>query len=142
MAAETMPPGFDSRRLVERFYGDVWNRADENAAREILNADIEFRGSIGDALRGLEGFLAYVRRIHSAFAGYRCRIDDLITAGERAAARMTFAGTHQGSLFGETPTRKSVSWAGAAFFTIDGHRISRVWVLGDTESLKRQIGLL
>ena len=136
------PPSDHSTRLIERFYADIWNRADEKTAREILSPDLEFRGSIGDALRGLDSFLPYVGKIRGAFAEYHCRIDDLIAAGGRVAARMTFAGIHRGSLFGEAPTLKPVSWAGAAFFTIEGNRITRVWVLGDTESLKRQLGLI
>jgi hypothetical protein len=35
------------QRLVERFYFDVWNRADEEAVRLILAADFRFRGSLG-----------------------------------------------------------------------------------------------
>ncbi|HEY7764382.1 MAG TPA: ester cyclase [Aestuariivirgaceae bacterium] len=137
-----MHPHGEGAHLVERFYADIWNRADETAARAILAPDLEFRGSIGDALRGLDGFLAYVRKIHGAFADYRCRIDDIIAAEKRVAARMTFAGIHRAPLFGEAPTLKPVSWPGAAFFTIEGSRIARVWVLGDTESLKRQLGLI
>jgi predicted ester cyclase len=132
----------DSRHLVERFYEDVWNRADEMLARDILSPDLEFRGSIGEEWRGAEDFIQYMRKILSVFANYHCRIDDLIAAGDRAAAQMIFAGVHRGSLWGEAPTGKPISWAGAAFFTTGGGQIRRIWVLGDTESLKRAMGLL
>jgi hypothetical protein len=36
-----------TKTLVERFYYQVWNRANENAAREILHAEFRFRGSLG-----------------------------------------------------------------------------------------------
>lgn len=132
----------ESRCLIERFYNDVWNRADEAAAHAILNPDLEFRGSIGETRRGIGEFIQYMRKIHGVFADYHCRIDDLIAAGDRAAARMMFTGFHRGSLWGEAPTGKPISWAGAAFFTTGGGQIRRIWVLGDTERLKRALGLL
>lgn len=132
----------ESRWLVERFYNVVWNGADETVAREILSPDLEFRASIGEERRGVEDFIQYVRKIHAAFANYDCRIDDLIVAGDRAAAQMMFTGVHRGSLWGEAPSGKSIGWAGAAFFTTGGGQIRRIWVLGDTESLKRAAGLL
>jgi predicted ester cyclase len=132
----------DSRRLVERFYNDMWNHADEQVARAILSPTLAFRGSIGELRQGAEGFILYMRKIHAAFAQYHCRIDDLIAAEDRAAAQMTFTGIHSGSLWGEVPTGKPIGWAGAAFFTTGGGKIHRIWVLGDTENLKRALGVL
>jgi steroid delta-isomerase-like uncharacterized protein len=128
-----------SAQLVRRFYVEVWNHADEALAREILAADLYFRGSIGEEHQGAEGFIAYMRKIHHAFADYHCRIDHLVAEADTAAARMTFAGLHCEPLWGEKPTGHTVSWAGAAFFTIRDGQIATIWVLGDTESLRRQI---
>ena len=79
------------KELVERFYHEVWNWADEAAAKEILHADFRFRGSLGSESRGPERFIAYMRLVHAALADYNCRIDDLIATYDRAAARMTFS---------------------------------------------------
>jgi predicted ester cyclase len=129
----------DIRLLVEQFYNEVWNRSDEVAARRILNPSITFRGSIGEVKNGVNGFIEYMRRIHTVFDNYHCQIDDLVVENDRAAARMMFTGVHRGSLWGEAPTRKQVSWAGAAFFSCSGGQIDRIWVLGDTEALKRAL---
>ena len=43
------------KRLIERFYNEVWNRADEVVAREILHPEFCFRGSLGEEKRGPEG---------------------------------------------------------------------------------------
>jgi len=48
------------QELVERFYHEVWNRADEDVAREILHADFQFRGSLGPVYRGPDGFIGYM----------------------------------------------------------------------------------
>jgi steroid delta-isomerase-like uncharacterized protein len=128
------------KHLVERFYKDIWDRQDFAAADEILAPDFRFRGSLGSETAGIPAFLDYVRSVHAALADYRCTIDQLINEGDAAVARMTFAGIHRGPLFGVPATGRTVSWAGAAFFREHQQRIVSLWVLGDIDDLKRQLG--
>jgi len=37
-------------------------------------------------------------------------------------------------------TGRVITWAGGAFFTTDGERITELWVLGDIDSVKQQLG--
>ena len=127
------------KTLVERFYHEVWNRADETVAREILAPDFRFRGSLGPERVGVDGFVDYMRSIHAALADYTCIIDDLGVEERRAAARMTFRGRHRGPFFGVEPTGREIAWAGAAFFTTDGRHITALWVLGDIDAVRRQL---
>ncbi len=130
----------DIRTLIERFYGDIWNRQDFAVADELLAVDFRFRGSLGSETIGIPAFLAYVKSIHAALGDYRCTIEELTADDNRAAARMIFTGIHRGPLFGVEATGRRVSWAGAAFFEIARGRIASVWVLGDIDGLKRQLG--
>lgn len=127
-------------RLIKRFYHEVWNEANEAVAREILHHEFRFRASLGPEKLGPDGFIEYMRLIHSALSGYTCTIEDIIEQGERAAARMHFAGVHRGTLFGVDPTGRPIAWAGAAFFTTDGSQITSLWVLGDVDAVKQQLG--
>jgi len=127
------------RVLVERFYHVVWNRADDAAARDLLDPAFRFRGSLGPEKIGADGFIDYMRSVHAALANYECVIEDLIEGSDRAAARMRFRGTHRGPLLGFPPTGREVSWAGAAFFTTASDRITALWVLGDLDALKAQL---
>jgi predicted ester cyclase len=131
----------EMRALVEKFYSDVWNRGDEDVARRILSSDLEFRGSTGSTRRGVEPFLDYVRLIRGALGGYECVIEDAVVEPPKAFARMLFHGRHTGPFFGVPPTGNVVSWAGAALFTVVASRIRSVWVLGDVDGLKQQLGL-
>ena len=126
-------------QLVERFYGIVWNKADEAEARRILDADFRFRASLGPELRGPGGFIAYLRAVHAALEGFTCTIDDLIATDDRAAAKMIFHGRHRGKFFGIEPTGRDVRWSGGAFFTMSGGKITELWILGDVDAVKRQI---
>lgn len=125
--------------LVESFYFDVWNRNDEQAAREILHPEFRFRGSLGPEHSGPDGFIEYMRAINAALADFTCIIDDLIVTEDRAAARMTFKGLHRGRLFGVEPTGREIRWAGAAFFRTADRQILDLWVLGDVDGVKQQL---
>lgn len=128
------------RALVESFYADVWNRRDTCRAREIIASDFRFRGSLGPEKRGVEGFLAYVDAVHEALGDYTCHIEDLIATPQRVAARMMFRGIHQAEFFGVPPTYQTLAWSGAAFFTIRDGQLSELWVLGDIDAIKTQLG--
>lgn len=131
----------DAATLVRRFYDELWNQADESVAPDILHPAVSFRGSLGSLKSGPEGFIDYLREVHAALADYRCIIDDLITTDDRAAARMTFSGIHRGVFFGVAATGLRVTWSGAAFFAIAHQRIKDIWVLGDLDSIRRQLGV-
>ena len=126
--------------LVRRFYECVWNKADELAANAVLSPQITFRGSLGTSEKGIEGFLHYMRSIHNALGGYRCTILDLIPVHDRAAARMQFEGTHRGEFMGIKSTGTVISWQGAAFFEMQDRKLSDIWVLGDVDAIRRQLG--
>lgn len=129
------------RELVESFYADVWNQKDEAQARRILAPELEFRGSLDDVRKGVDGFLDYARSIHAALEGFTCTIRETMAEGNRVAARMLFHGTHKGKMFGVAATGKRIEWAGAAFFDIRDGRIHRIWVLGDVDGVKKQLGV-
>jgi predicted ester cyclase len=108
-------------------------------ARELLHPGFRFRGSLGPEACGVDGFIEYMRQVHAALSGYTCLIEDLVAIEARAAARLRFAGTHQGLLFGVPPSGRKIAWSGAAFFTIDACQIASAWVVGDVNEVRRQL---
>ena len=54
--------------------------------------------------------------------------------------RMTFKGIHKGRFFDTDATGREIAWAGAAFFRTEGDKIIELWVLGDIDGVKRQLG--
>lgn len=127
-------------RLIERFYHEAWNAKDEDCAREILHKDFDFRGSLGPVRTGPEGFIQYMHELWVGLPDFRCDIEDVVDAGDSAAARMRFSGTHKGLFYGVPGSGKTIIWAGGAFFKGDGKQITALWVLGDIDSIKRQLG--
>ena len=103
-----------NRSVIERFYNELWNGWSLAVADKIVSENLRFRGSLGSTLEGLEGFKDYVRTVRDAFPDWHNRIDELIVCGDRVVTRMTWSGTHRGTLLGVEPTGKRVEYVGTA----------------------------
>ena len=137
--SERNPPVPDYKSLIRRYYSDLWNAWSTPALEELISPEIVFRGSIGVAVRGIEEFKQYVSKIRAAFPDFHNHIEELIGEGEKVVARLTYTGTHRGELFGFSGTGKKITYQGIAIFEFREGKIVSGYVLGDTESLKRQI---
>lgn len=125
--------------LVRRFYTEVWNRWDDTAANEVLHERLVFRGSLGDQVRGRDGFRSYRDKIRAAFPDFHNEIVDLVSSGDRAAARLRYSGHQRGEALGVAATGARIVYEGAAFFTARDSQLAEVWVLGDLDGLRRQL---
>ncbi len=129
----------DCKALVRRFYSEVWNKWNLPALEELISPDITFRGSIGTTVNGIEQFRQYVSKIRAAFPDFHNHIEELVAEGEKVAARLTYTGTHRGELLGFPATGNKIGYSGLAIFEFAESKIVRGYVLGDTETLKRQL---
>jgi len=127
------------KSLIRRYYSELWNEWSTAAIEELISPSIVFRGSIGTAVNGIEEFKRYVNRIRAAFPDFHNHLDELIGEDDKVVARLTYTGTHRGELFGFSGTNKKITYSGIAIFQFREGRIVSGYVLGDTESLKRQI---
>jgi steroid delta-isomerase-like uncharacterized protein len=125
--------------LVTRFYHRLWNQWDDDAVDGTLAAGFRFRGSLGDQTQGRDGWRRYRDKIRSGSPDFHNEIVDLVVAGDRAAARLLYRGTHSGPLLGIPATGRSFSYAGAAFFAVAEGRLAEAWVLGDLAALRAQL---
>ena len=130
-----------NKALVRRYYEELWNRWDLKLADELIAPNVAFRGSLGTATSGIEGFRQYVGSVRAAFPDFQNTIEELIAEGDRVVARLTYRGTHQGDLFGIPPTGKQVTYAGLALFRIAEGKIVDIYVVGDTLSLMQQLSI-
>lgn len=128
-----------AEELVRRFYDEAWNRWDDAVVDELLAPDFSFRGSLGDEVRGPDGWRGYRDMVRAAVPDFHNEIVDLVAAPDRAAARLRYTGHHQGVLLGRRGAGAAVDYAGAAFFRCAGGRLTSAWVLGDLDGLRRQI---
>ena len=134
-----------TEQLLERYYYQGWNKASESVLADVLDEKIEFRGSFRrKPVRGIAAFAAYMHKAHKALANNTIHIQDVVISdnGRKAAVRLTNRGIHRGDFFGVQGSGHEVAWGSAAFFTLNESctKITELWVLGDIDGLKNQIG--
>ena len=128
-----------NRELIRRFYEELWNRFDKSVIAELLTEDVRFRGSLGQEKHGHDGFAAYMDVIQRGFPDFTNHVEEVISEGDGAFARLTYRGTQRGAVLGLPATGRRVEYAGAAVFRFRGERIAEVWVLGDVHGLLEQL---
>ena len=138
-----MTPTPLTEELFHEYYYKGWNKANEQVLTKLLDPNVEFRGVFRrKPIRGIPAFMEYMRKAHKALAKNVVEIQEVVVNGNKAALRLMNRGIHKGDFFGVQATGCEVSWSSAAFFTIDANTglIVKIWVLGDIDGLKNQIG--
>ncbi len=131
----------ETKLLIDRFYSGLWNQADEQIAAEIIHEDVIFQRSFEPERRGRDGFIAYLRSIHTAFGHYHCEIEAILATETQAAVWVAFSGEHRGTLLRVPPTGQLLRWVGSGFFVVGGGQIKEIRVLADIDSVKVQLGI-
>ena len=130
----------ENRVLVQRFIDEIMNAENPASIDELCLAGSMFAG-------GIEGQFKAMR---TAFPDIRFTVEDMLSEGNKVAARVTVAGTNSGPLVGlpafgrlETPvppTGKSISHGGIYVFTILDGKIMKYAAELDQIGLLRQLG--
>ncbi len=128
----------DNRQLVHAYY-EMWNSKDFNKADKLFDEDIRFRGSLDIVANGIEGFKEYAEMICTAFPNLYHAIEMEVYENNMAAVYVTYSGKHEGQLLGYEATGNRISYSGAAFFHMQNGKIKNVNVLGDLNSLNKQL---
>ena len=123
-----------NKAIIRRYYDDLWNAWNLEAAEDLISPEIEFRGSLGITVQGIDGFKGYVATVRSAFPDFHNHVQDLIAEGNKVVARLTYRGTHLGEIFGLAPTGRTIEYPGIGY-----GKIYEGWVMGDASGLYQQI---
>ncbi len=128
----------ENKELVRAYY-DMWNNQDFENAANILDEDIRFRGSLDIVANGIEGFKEYAKIIITAFPNLYHAVEMEVHEKNLASVYVTYSGTHEGELLGYEATGNRISYSGAAFFHFKNEKIVSINVLGDLNSLHKQL---
>jgi steroid delta-isomerase-like uncharacterized protein len=122
---------------------DIFQKGDLSVADQIVAQDfvIHAPGLPPEMQRGPEGVKQFARTIRAGFPNdLRIAHDDTITAGDKVVIRWTSTGTHNGELFGVTPTGKHTKVTGIDVFRISGGKLAELWQNWDQLGMLQQIG--
>lgn len=128
------------KKMVQQYY-EMWNDGDFEKATAIMQPDIHFHGSLGFNIDGIDAFKEYAGMIIRAFPDLYHATERIVAEEGRAAAYVLYTGLHKGKLYDLEPTGNRIHYNGAAFFTLEDGKFSRIRVLGDRYTLYTQLGL-
>ncbi|MBU0719907.1 ester cyclase [bacterium] len=128
----------ENKELVRAYY-QMWNDQDFTKVDKLLDPDIRFRGSLDITANGIEGFKDYSQMLVKAFPNMYHALEMIVSEGNMAAAYVTYTGTHEGPIFNYAPTGKRICYSGASFFHFKNGKISSINILGDLNSLHKQL---
>ncbi len=127
-----------NKEIVNAYY-QMWNDKDFDKANKLCDADIRFRGSLDITANGIEGFKEYAKMITDAFPNLYHAVEIAVYENDMVAVYITYSGTHEGKIFNYAPTGKRISYSGASFIQIRDGKIRNVNILGDLNSLHKQL---
>src|SRR5262249_3791855 len=70
-----------SKRIVQRWYQEMWNEWNLGLVDELVAPELVFRGSLGTLIQGREGLRGYIQEVRAAFPDFHNRIDVLVAEG-------------------------------------------------------------
>ncbi len=125
----------DNKKVVVRWYDEVWNHRRDEAIDAMLAEDHLAHGLGGEAMRGRAAFRAFHRAVTSALPNLFVTVEDAVAEGDRVAVRCTAAGTHRA-------TGKKVRFACGGICTVKEGRITESHDVWDFAAMLTQIGVL
>lgn len=128
-----------NKDLVQLYYEELWNKGRKEYIDILFTEDISFYGSLGISSNGKSEFLEYMNMIHSAIPNLFHSVIEMVCENDSIAVRALYNGRHTGQLFEYKGTNNKIVYNGASFFKFKDGKISYVWVLGDLNSLTKQL---
>jgi steroid delta-isomerase-like uncharacterized protein len=127
-----------NKMLARRWFEDLWNRVDLDAAEQILSAEF-VEHLTHEHERGIEEFKEYVSIYRSAFPDIQNRVEKIVAEADMVAVLWTSRGTHQGEFMGFQPTGRVVTFTGMRLFRIAENKIAESWVTMDAQGWQEQM---
>ncbi len=135
----------DNATLVRRWFEEVWNKGRAEAIEEMFDEEgvaYGLAGEGGAALRGPAHFRVFHQKFREAFPDVEVYVDDVVSEGDRVAARCTVRGRHRGDTLGFAATERPVEFTGMTFARVRDGKIVEAWNNFDFMSMFQQLGAL
>ena len=118
--------------VVQRYYDEVWNKLNLNAANELFAASYD-----------VETLKDVIAKMHFGVPNIKMKVDEIF-AGEddRVVVLFTATGTHEGEIFGAPASGKHIEYSGIEVFRFKDGKISEKENTIDRYRFLDQIGAL
>jgi steroid delta-isomerase-like uncharacterized protein len=135
----------ENKQLIRRWFEEVWNKGRADAIEEMLDENGIAHGLSDDPanpIKGPSGFRPFHTVFRQAFPNLTVDVEDVIAEGDKAVARCSVRGKHEGEFRGIAATQAPVEFTGIAIVRIENGKIVEAWNNFDFMTMHRQVGLL
>lgn len=129
----------EGEALVRTLFDGAWSRGDYTRLPTLLAPDFRFHFRGREMPMDPGGFQGMVEMWRGILPDLEFRVEDIVAAGDRVAARFTFTGTHRGEAWGIEPTGRRVTVTMMAFARIADGRIAELWEDYDEHGFRTQL---
>jgi steroid delta-isomerase-like uncharacterized protein len=131
----------DNNEAVIRRWIEAYNERDLEAEADALAPGfVAHVPAAPGPLEGLEAWRQFSGPFAEAFPDLRLTVEDVVSEGEKVAARVAFRGTHRGEFQGIAPTGKELAFSSMEFNRVVGGKVEEHWVELDLLGLMQQLG--
>lgn len=135
----------ENRRLIHRWFEEVWNKGRADAIDELFAEDGIAHGladETGAPLYGPAAFKEFHRKFRGAFPDIVVTVEDTVSEGDKVAARCSVRAVHAGDHLGFAATQKPMEITGISIVRIKDGKIVEGWNNFDFMSMFKQLGAL
>lgn len=130
-----------NRKLINRYFEEVWNQGNLDVLDEILSSEyINHNPGFENPVSGPNGLKPIVSAIRQGFPDLTYIIERMIVAEDHVAVHVTMTGTHTGGFFGIPATGKIINVNQMQIERIVEGKMVEHWRVTDDLSMMRQLG--
>ncbi len=134
-----------NKKLIERWFEEVWNKGRADAIEEMLAEDGIIHGladPAGQPVSGMADFKLFHKTFREAFPDIVVTVEDAIVEGDKVAARCSVRGKHTGDSLGVKASQAPVEFTGMVILRVKDGKIVEAWNNFDFMKMSQQIGMI
>jgi predicted ester cyclase len=126
--------------VIHRFYEVALNENRLNLLPELVTPNVINHNADGTQQTGIPELEQGIKRVQSMFSGPHFTVDDVVSNGDKAAARWTMTAKNTGPIGGVAPTGKQITQRAIVFYRFEDGKIAEIWLQLDRLGVLQQIG--
>ncbi len=130
-----------NKAVARKFYQEFFDNKNINALEEVCSPDFVDHSPMPGMAGGLQGMRDMMGIFQKAFPDMKTHIEDMISEGDLVATRFHITATHSGSMSGETPTGKQITFHGMDWISFKDGKATGAWHQGDEGMVLGSLGV-
>lgn len=142
-AQEALDLAERNRQIAYRFYEELWNKGNYDAASELVHPDhYDHNLPLPHLPQGREGVVELVKTFRAALSDVVMSVDKVVAEGDYVAESLTLTGVHTGTFLGIPATGKPVRIMSVNLCRIEDGLVRERWGTSDDLGMLQQLGIL